>query len=193
VTENIATTFNAATITVNDSATLVIAAGSDGALFNIVKVETATAYLRFKASPDFEAAADIGANNIYNIAVTTTDSLGNAASRTFFIIVTNVNESSITSAPVVTGDVYKGIVTTITVTVNAPGSVRFLWSGKKIPGCLARPTSGNYPNYTATCQWKPAVTALQTITAEFISSDSSFSRSSSAPSSFWVLKRTTRR
>ncbi|MTA02289.1 MAG: hypothetical protein F2578_03025 [Actinobacteria bacterium] len=193
VTENIATSFNAATITVNDSATLVIAAGSDGALFNIVKVETATAYLRFKASPDFEAAADIGANNIYNITITTTDSVGNAASRTFFIVVSNVYESSVTTAPAVTGDVYKGIVTTITVTVNAPGSVRFLWSGKKIPGCLARPTSGNYPNYTATCQWKPAVTALQTITAEFISSDSSFSRSSSAPSSFWVLKRTTRR
>jgi hypothetical protein len=193
VTENIATSFNAATITVNDSATLVIAAGSDGALFNIIKIETATAYLRFKASPDFEAAADIGANNIYNIAVTTTDAVGNAASRTFFVIVSNVNENSITSAPVVTGDVYKGIVTTITVTVNAPGSVRFLWSGKKIPGCLARPTSGNYPNYTATCQWKPAVTALQTLTAEFVSSDPSFARSTSAPSSFWVLKRTTRR
>ena len=43
VTENSATSFNAATITVNDSATLVIAAGNDGALFNIIKVETATA------------------------------------------------------------------------------------------------------------------------------------------------------
>lgn len=193
VTENVATSFNAATITVNDSATLVIAASNDGALFNIIKVETATAHLRFKVSPDFEGPTDVGTNNIYNITITTTDSVGNAASRVFFIIVTNVNESSITSAPVVIGDVYKGIVTTITVTVNAPGSVRFLLKGKKIPGCLSRPTSGNYPNFTATCQWKPPVTALQTLTAEFISSDSSFARSTSAPSSFWVLKRTTRR
>ena len=193
VTENIATSFNAATITVNDSATLVIAAGNDGALFNIIKVETATAYLRFKASPDFEGPTDVGTNNIYNITITTTDSVGNAASRVFFIIVTNANESSITSAPVVVGDVYKGTVTTITVTVNAPGSVRFLLKGKKIPACLARPTTGNYPNYTATCQWKPPVTALQTLTAEFIPSDSSFARSTSAPSSFWVLKRSTRR
>lgn len=193
VTENVATSFNAATITVNDSATLVIASGNDGALFNIIKAETATAYLRFKVSPDFEGPTDVGTNNIYNITITTTDSVGNAASRVFFIIVTNVNESSITSAPVVIGDVYKGVVTTITVTVNAPGSVRFLLKGKKIPGCLSRPTSGNYPNFTATCQWKPPVTALQTLTAEFISSDSSFARSTSAPSSFWVLKRTTRR
>jgi len=193
VTENIATSFNAATITVNDSATLVIASGNDGTLFNIVKTETASAVLRFKVSPDFEGPTDVGTNNIYNITITTTDSVGNAASRVFFIIVTNVNESSITSAPVVTGDIYKGIVTTITVTVNAPGSVRFLLKGKKIPGCLSRPTSGSYPNYTATCQWKPPVTAQQTLTAELTPSDTSFSRSVSAVGSFWVLKRSTRR
>lgn len=193
VTENVATTFNAATITVNDSATLVIAAGSDGSLFSIIKADTATAYLRFIASPDFEGPTDVGLNNIYNITITTSDSVGNSASRTFFIIVTNVNESSVTSAPVITGDVYKGIVTTITVTVNAPGTVRFLLKGKRIPTCLSRPTSGNYPNYTATCQWKPPVTALQTLTAVLTPSDNTFASSTSAPSSFWVLKRTTRR
>jgi uncharacterized repeat protein (TIGR02543 family) len=193
VAENIATSFNAATITVNDSATLVIAAGNDGSLFNIIKTETASAVLRFKASPDYEGPTDVGTNNIYNITITTADSLGNSASRTFFIVVTNLNENSTTSAPAVPGLVYKGIVTTISVTVNAPGSVRFLLSGKKIPGCLSRPTTGNYPNYTATCQWKPPVTALQTLTAELTPSDSSFSRSTSTVGTFWVLKRTTRR
>lgn len=193
VTENIATSFNAATITVNDSATLVIAVGNDGALFNIVKTETASAVLRFKTSPDFEGPTDVGANNIYNITITTADSLGNSASRTFFIVVTNLNESSTTSTPSVVGLVYKGIVTTVTVTVNAPGTVRFFFAGKKIPGCLARPTTGSYPNYTATCQWKPPVTAQQTLTAELTPSDSSFSRSTSAVGTFWVLKRSTRR
>ena len=193
VTENISTSFNAATITVNDSATLVIAAGNDGALFNIVKTETASAVLRFKASPDFEGPTDVGTDNIYNISITTADSLGNSASRTFFIVVTNLNESSTTSTPSVVGLVYKGIVTTVTVTVNAPGTVRFFFAGKKIPGCLARPTTGSYPNFTATCQWKPPVTAQQTLTAELTPSDSSFSRSVSAVGSFWVLKRSTRR
>jgi hypothetical protein len=171
----------------------VIATGNDGALFNIVKTETASAVLRFKVSPDFEGPTDVGANNIYNITITTADSLGNSASRTFFIVVTNLNESSTTSTPSVVGLVYKGIVTTVTVTVNAPGSVRFFFAGKKIPGCLARPTTGSYPNYTATCQWKPPVTAQQTLTAELTPSDSSFSRSTSAVGTFWVLKRSTRR
>jgi hypothetical protein len=193
VTENISTSFNAATITVNDSATLVIAAGNDGALFNIVKTETASAVLRFKVSPDFEGPTDVGTDNIYNISITTADSLGNSASQTFFIVVTNLNESSTTSTPSVVGLVYKGIATTITVTVNAPGSVRFFFAGKKIPGCLARPTTGSYPNFTATCQWKPPVTAQQTLTAELTPSDPSFSRSTSAVGSFWVLKRSTRR
>lgn len=193
VNENIATTFNAATITVDDSATIVIASGVDGALFNILTQDTASALLRFKASPDFEAPTDIGSNNIYNITLTTSDSLGNALSRTIAIVITNLTEASTTSAPSVSGNVYKGVVITITVTVNAPGSVRFLLSGKKIPGCLSRPTSGSYPNYTATCQWKPPVMGLQNLTAELTPSDNKFNRSTSTIGSFWVLKRSTRR
>jgi hypothetical protein len=193
VAENISSTFNAATITVNDSATLTLGGGIDGGLFNIVNVDTATAYIRFKASPDYEGATDVGTNNIYNFTIVTTDSVGNSASRTFAIVVTNVNEASTTSPPAVVGNVYKGIQITITVTVNAPGSVRFYLAGKRIPGCLARPTSGTYPNYTATCQWKPPVIGFQNLTAELTPSDNTFSRSTSAVGSFWVLRRTTTR
>jgi hypothetical protein len=193
VSENIATSFNAATITVNDSATLTLGGGIDGGLFNIVNSDTATAYIRFKVSPDYEGPTDVGTNNIYNFIITTTDSVGNAASRTFAIVVTNVNEASTTSPPAVVGNVYKGIQITITVTANAPGSVRFYLAGKRIPACLARPTSGTYPNYTATCQWKPPVIGFQNLTAELTPSDNTFSRSTSAVGSFWVLRRTTTR
>jgi hypothetical protein len=193
VAENIATSFNAATITVNDSATLTLGGGIDGGLFNIVNVETATAYIRFKVSPDYESPTDVGTNNIYNFTITTTDSIGNAASRTFAIVVTNVNEASTTSPPTVVGNAYKGIQITITVTVNAPGSVRFYLAGKRIPACLARPTSGTYPNYTATCQWKPPVIGFQNLTAELTPTDNTFSRSTSAVGSFWVIRRTTTR
>ena len=193
VNENVAVTFDAATITVDDSATISIAGGIDGALFNIVIAGTSTAYLRFKASPDYEAATDVGGNNIYNITITTTDSLGNSRNRTFAIVVTNLNETSTTSAPGVIGTAYKGIITTLTVTVNAPGRVRFFLSGKKIPGCLYQATSGTYPNYTATCQWKPPVMGYQNLTAQLTPSDSSFSSSTSTIGRFWVYKRTTRR
>ena len=193
VSENISTSFNAATITINDSGTIVIAAGSDGSLFNIFKTDTATAYLRFKASPDYEGPTDVGTNNIYNISLTTTDSLGNARSRTFAIVVSNLNESSTTTPPSISGMAYKGIAITLTVTVNSPGSVRFFLSGKRIAGCLSRPTSGSYPNYTATCQWKPPVMGFQNLTAELTPSDVTFSRSTSAVGTFWVYKRTTLR
>lgn len=193
VNENIATSFNAATITVNDSATLVIAAGNDGALFNIIIAETATAYLRFKVSPDYEGPTDVGSNNIYNITVSATDSVGNARSRTFAIVITNLNEPSTTTPPSISGVAYKGVAISLTVTVNSPGTVRFFLSGKRIAGCLARPTSGTYPNYTATCQWKPPVMGFQNLTAELSPSDPSFSRSTSAVGTFWVYKRTTLR
>jgi uncharacterized repeat protein (TIGR02543 family) len=193
VTENIATSFNAATITVNDSATLTLGAGIDGALFNILLVDTASSYIRFKASPDFEGPTDVGTNNIYNFTITTTDSVGNSASKTFAIVVTNVSEASTTTPPAITGTAYKGVITTLTVTVNAPGKVRFYLSGKRIPGCLARATSGNYPNYTATCSWKPPVMGLQKLTAELTPSDNTFSTSTSAVGSFWVLRRSTAR
>jgi hypothetical protein len=81
----------------------------------------------------------------------------------------------------------------LTVTVNSPGNVRFLLSGKRIVGCLSRPTTGSYPNYTATCQWKPPVMGYQNLTAELTPSDVTFSRSTSAVGTFWVYKRTTLR
>jgi hypothetical protein len=193
VAENISSSFNAATITVNDSATIAIGSGSDGALFNIIRAETATAYLRFKVSPDFEGPTDVGTNNIYNFVITATDTVGNVGTKTFAIVVTNLNEPSTTSPPGITGMAYKGVVITVTVTVNAPGTVRFFLSGKKIPGCLSRPTTGSYPNYTATCQWKPPVMGYQNLTAELTPSDTSFSRSTSSVGTFWVYKRTTRR
>jgi hypothetical protein len=193
VSENISTTFNAATIIVNDSATLTLGAGIDGSLFNIVNADTATAYIRFKVSPDYEGATDVGTNNIYNFTITTTDSVGNSASRTFAIVVINLNESSTTSPPTVSGNVYKGIVTSLTVTVNAPGKVRFFMDGKRIAGCLAVSTTGSYPNYSASCSWKPAVTAKHDVTAALTPSDNTFSASTSQVGTFWVLKRITRR
>lgn len=191
VQENIATTVNASIIAVNDSATLSLGAGIDGALFNIVIADTATAYIRFKVSPDYEGPTDIGTNNIYNFTITTTDSAGNSASRTFAIVVTNLNEASTTSTPSVPGNVYKGVVITLSVTVNSPGKVRFFMDGKRIAGCFAISTLGSYPNYSASCSWKPAVTAQHKVSATLTPSDVTFSSSTSPVGSFWVLKRTT--
>lgn len=190
VTENVATTFNSATITANESSTITVGAGIDGSLFNIVRSDSLTAYVRFKVSPDYEGPTDVGTNNIYNFTITVTDTSGNSASRTFAIVVTNLNENSITGTPTVSGNVYKGIMITLSVVVNAPGKVRFFMDGKRIANCLAVPTSGSYPNYTASCSWKPAVTAQHQVTATLTPSDNTFASSTSQVGSFWVLKRT---
>ena len=191
--ENIATSIDIASIIVDDSATITIALGLDGSLFNLITTDTATGVLRFKVSPDFEAPGDLGSNNIYNVTINASDTAGNTASKTVAIVVTNQNESSSTSPPSVTGNVYKGISITISIGTNAAGKVGFFVSGKRIPGCLARPTSGSYPNFTATCSWKPAVTGYQNLTATLIPSDPTFASSTSAVATYWVLKRTNRR
>ena len=51
-----------------------------------------TVDLRFKESPDFEAPADGGRNNVYNVTVVVTDSDEMTASRDVAVTVTNVEE-----------------------------------------------------------------------------------------------------
>ncbi len=48
-----------------------ITGGADGGLFSIV---AGTGVLTFNAAPDFEAPGDVGANNVYEVQVTVTDS-----------------------------------------------------------------------------------------------------------------------
>ena len=48
--------------------------------------------LRFRAMPNFEARADAGRNNVYDVVVVVTDSAGNTATRGVTVKVTNVEE-----------------------------------------------------------------------------------------------------
>ncbi|UPY39415.1 hypothetical protein LHU95_00615 [Sediminicoccus sp. KRV36] len=70
--------------------------GVDAALFNL---NGATGEVTFKAAPNFEAPADAGANNVYDITVAASDGTLSSAARAVAITVTNVNEvPSVTSA-----------------------------------------------------------------------------------------------
>ncbi|WP_431305663.1 FG-GAP-like repeat-containing protein [Sediminicoccus sp. BL-A-41-H5] len=69
--------------------------GADAALFDI---NASTGVVTFKTAPDFEAPADAGANNVYNITVTASDGTFSSAAQAVAITVTNVNEGpSVTS------------------------------------------------------------------------------------------------
>jgi hypothetical protein len=79
------------------------------------------------------------------------------------------------------------------VTLNSAGKVRFFVGGKRISNCLARSTAGSYPNFTATCSWKPPVTGKQSLTARVTPSDNSFAATTSSPASVHVVRRATSR
>ena len=92
--ENIATSATAATIQVSESATVTISSGADAARFNITRSETNTAIIKFNVSPDFEAPADVGGNNVYEITLTATDAAANAGTHSITITVTDVVDTS---------------------------------------------------------------------------------------------------
>ncbi len=65
-------------------------AGTDAALFNI---NASSGVLTFKTAPNFEAPADAGVNNVYDITVTASDGVNTSAAKAVAITVTNVNEA----------------------------------------------------------------------------------------------------
>lgn len=71
--------------------TFSISGGADAALFNI---DAATGVLTFKSAPNFEAPADAGANNVYDVVVKVSDGT-NSDTQAIAITVTNVNEAPV--------------------------------------------------------------------------------------------------
>ena len=159
--------------------------GTDAGDFSI---NSGTGVLTFASGPDFEDRQDSDANNIYQVVVTLSDG-SLTDTQTLTITISNENETSQLSTPTVSGTVNKGVTKTVTVTLNVAGKVRFFLGGKRISGCLARTTSGSYPNFTATCSWKPAVSGRQFLTATVTPTDNTFSGSTSARGEVFVLKR----
>ena len=163
--------------------------GTDAADFAI---NASSGVLTFAINPDFEAPADSDTNNTYVVVITVSDG-ALSDTQTLTVTITNANESASINAPTVSGSVYKGVATTITVTLNSAGKVRFFVGGKRISNCLAQSTSGSYPNFSATCSWKPPVTGRQNLTARITPTDGSFSVSTSASTLVQVIRRVNQR
>jgi len=73
--------------------------GVDSSLFNI---NSTTGAITFKNSPNFEAPADAGANNVYAITVSAFDGSLSSAPKAVAISVTNINEAPIAVADTAT-------------------------------------------------------------------------------------------
>ena len=69
-----------------------IAGGADAGLFSI---NPSTGALSFTAAPDFEAPADAGANNVYDVTVQVSDGAGGTDTQALAVAIANVNEAPI--------------------------------------------------------------------------------------------------
>jgi hypothetical protein len=193
IAERTSTTTNAATINVTESSTVTLRPVLDSSFFTVVFVDSVTARIRFSSTPDFEARADSGGNNEYDLTIRATLLSGNYSESSLKITVTDVIETAVLGAPSLSGSPSKGRSVTITATSDTPGTMRFFFAGKKIPNCLARATIGSYPNYSATCSWKPAVTGSQQIYSTLTPTDGALSVKTSPAAFVFVLNRTTLR
>jgi hypothetical protein len=79
------------------------------------------------------------------------------------------------------------------VNLDTPGIVSFFLNGKRIAGCISRTSTGTYPNYTATCSWRPTVQGAQRITARLTTSIQGAATPTSSPLSVFVNRRVTTR
>jgi serralysin len=169
-----------------------ISAGSDAALFNIITSDSVTAFIRFKTSPNFEAPADVGGNNVYEITLTATDAAANAGTQSITITVTDVVDTSsfnsLTLAGSATTATYRTVVV-ITANVTVASKVTFRVNGKILPGCKNKSTTGSSPNIVATCTWKPSIRGNVSLTAGAVPTGAGISSSTSTPLSIMVGNR----
>ena len=190
--ENIATSATAATIQVSESATVTISSGADAARFNIARSETNTAIIKFNVSPDFEAPADVGGNNDYEITLTATDAAANAGTQSITITVTNVVDTSSFNSLALAGSATTAAFRTavvITANVTVAARVTFRVNGKVLPGCKNKLATGSGSSFSATCIWRPSNRGTVALTAAATPTGAGISSTTSNPVNIMVDRR----
>jgi serralysin len=158
-------------------------------LFNIVTSDTVTVFIRFKASPNFEAPSDSGGNNVYDLVLTATDLASNAGTQTITITVTDVVDTSTFNSFALNGSATYRQVVTITANVSVASRVTFRAKNVIIAGCKNKLTSGSSPNIVATCSWRPSMRGAVVVTATAVPTGAGISSTSATPISVMVGNR----
>ena len=190
--ENIATSATAATIQVSESATVTISSGADAARFNITRSETDTAIIKFNISPDFEAPADVGGNNVYEITLTATDAASNAGTQSITITVTDVVDTSSFNSLALAGSATTANFRTavvITANVTVAAKVTFRVNGKILPRCKNKLATGSGSSFSVTCTWRPSNRGQVNLTAAATPTGAGISSTTATPVSIMVGQR----
>ena len=191
---NVTTTaFNAAenqtaigTLTANEAVTWSKVGGVDSATVSIV---SATGVISFNSAPNFEAPADVGADNVYNVTVRATDTAGNITNQAITVTVTDVVDTSSFNSFALSGSASYRTVVTITANVSVASRVTFRARNVIIAGCKNKLTTGSSPNIVATCSWRPSTRGAVTLTATASPTGAGISSTSAAPISVMVGNR----
>jgi hypothetical protein len=181
------------TATANESVTWSKVSGVDSASVTIV---SATGVITFNLAPDFEALADVGGNNVYNLTIRATDLAGNATDQAIAITVTNVVDTSSFNSFALAGSATTATFRTqiiITADVTVSSKITFWVNGKVIPGCKNRTASGSASSFTVNCAWRPSMRGDLKISAQAIPISGSVTSSTPSPISVRVLNRTGKR
>lgn len=192
VAENIATSANAATIKVSESATVTISAGADAARFNVVTSDSVTVFIRFKVSPNFEAPSDVGANNVYELTLTATDAASNAGTQSITITVTDVLDTSAFNSFALAGSVTTATFRSaiqINASVTVASRITFRAGNIAIPGCKSILATGSGSTFTVSCNWKPSNRGGVTLSAASVPTNVTISGASAAPINVSVVNR----
>ena len=194
--ENIAITANAATIKVSESATITISAGADASLFNIVTSDSVTAFIRFKAPPDFEAPSDVGANNVYEVTLSAVDAASNTGTQSITITVADVVDTSSFNSLALAGSATTATYRTsvvVTASVTVASKVTFRVNGRVLPGCIKKLAAGSGSSFSATCNWRPSNRGVVVLTATATPTGAGISSASATPVRVAVGNRSGRR
>jgi Ca2+-binding RTX toxin-like protein len=92
-----------------------ISSGADAQLFQI---DAASGFLSFKAAPNFEAPADVGANNVYDVEVQVSDGTL-TDTQAIAVTITNVNEGPVLATPIFNQTAVEGVAWTYQLPSNA--------------------------------------------------------------------------
>lgn len=190
--ENIAPSATAATIKISESATVTISSGADASLFNIYFSDSVTALVKFKSSPNYEAPTDVGANNVYEITLTATDTAANAGTQSISITVTDVLDTSSFNSFALAGSATSATFRAtiqINASVTVASKVTFKAANIVIPGCKSKLATGSGSTFTVSCSWKPSKRGGVTLTATSVPTNVTISGATAAPINVSVVNR----
>lgn len=165
------------TLTANESASWSLVSATDSAKFLI---NSSTGVITFAVAPNFEAATDVGANNVYNFTARITDAVGNTTDVAITVTVVDVNESSRVDTFTVTANPTFRTVVTLTVYPSVAGKVLFKSNNVRIPNCIKVTTVVFFPAFKATCTWKPSKRGRNILTATLTPSTAGVATSSAS-------------